>query len=273
MALDGKHAVVLLSGGLDSSTCLAIARSQGFLCHALTVHYGQRNSPELEAARAVAAALGAVEHRVVELDLSWIGGSALTAGHRRAQARPPGKLAAGRRARRGPREQVPVTYVPARNSLLLCLGAAWAEVLGTPNLFIGVNRIDYSGYPDCRPAFVQAMQQALRLGTRRGDLVIHTPLIELSKAEIIRRGTALGLDYALTWSCYDPQPPGRRACGRCDACVHRRKGFVEAGLPDPDPLRLSGVVVRCGAPARRSSGLRPAPRGACRGDAAGAVAG
>jgi 7-cyano-7-deazaguanine synthase len=130
---------------------------------------------------------------------------------------------------------VPVTYVPARNSLFLCLGAAWAEVLGTPHLFIGVNRIDYSGYPDCRPAFVDAMQRALRLGTCRGDLIIETPLLDLSKAEILRRGASLGVDYALTWSCYDPQPAGtgQRACGTCDACLHRRKGFLEAGLPDP----------------------------------------
>ena len=244
MIVDGKHAVVLLSGGVDSSTCLALARSQGFACHALTVRYGQRNSPELEAAQAVARSLSAAEHRLVELDLSWIGGSALTS------ALPVPKSNDVQRAgdgRRGSAPEVPITYVPARNSLFLCLGAAWAEVLGTPHLFIGVNQIDYSGYPDCRPAFVEAMQRALRLGTRSGDLVIHTPLVDLGKAEILRRGAALGLDYGLTWSCYDPQlpPEGRwaaadsdsaraaRACGRCDACLHRRKGFVEAGLTDP----------------------------------------
>jgi len=234
MFLDEKAAVVLLSGGVDSSTCLAIARGEGYRCHALTVRYGQRNSPELEAAGAVARALKAAEHRVVELDLSWVGGSALTG------ALPVPKSSGTTKASDGkPGADIPVTYVPARNSLFLGLGAAWAEVLGTPHLFIGVNQIDYSGYPDCRPDFVEAMQRALRLGTRRADLTIHTPLIQLRKAEILRRGASLGLDYGLTWSCYDPQPggPGQgfRACGGCDSCLHRRKGFADAGLPDPTP--------------------------------------
>jgi len=221
----GTSAVVLLSGGVDSSTCLAVARAEGFACHALSVRYGQRNARELEAAARVAAALGAVQHQVVELDLGWVGGSALTA------ALPVPKSVDGRTPGGG--DGIPITYVPARNSLFLCLAAAWAEVQGARDLYIGVNRIDYSGYPDCRPEFIAAMQQALRLGTRLGELTIHAPLVDLSKAEIIRTGTALGLDYALTWSCYDPQDG--RACGRCDSCLHRRKGFLEAGVADPTP--------------------------------------
>ncbi len=218
-------AVVLLSGGIDSSTCLAIARDSGFACRALTIRYGQRNALELEAAARVAASLGAVEHRVAELALGWIGGSALTDPALEVPRSRDGLTPAGG-------EGVPITYVPARNTLFLTLGAAWADALGADHLFIGANQIDYSGYPDCRPEFLAALQAALRLGTRRASLTIHAPLVNLSKAEIVRRGTELGLDYALTWSCYAPSPAGL-ACGRCDSCVHRRKGFREAGLPDP----------------------------------------
>ncbi|PIY48762.1 MAG: 7-cyano-7-deazaguanine synthase QueC [Armatimonadetes bacterium CG_4_10_14_3_um_filter_59_10] len=221
------EAVVLLSGGVDSSTCLAMA-AVDHRCHALTLHYGQRNHLELESARRVAVTLGAA-HQVLELPLDWLGGSALLGVNG-----PHVPLSVdGVHPSRPPASGVPVTYVPARNSIFLALGAAWAESLGTPHLFIGVNRVDYSGYPDCRPVFVEAMQRALRLGTSAADLQIHTPLIDLTKGEIIRRGSALGLDYALTWSCYDPQDG--RACGLCDSCIHRKKGFTEAGVPDPTP--------------------------------------
>jgi 7-cyano-7-deazaguanine synthase len=220
-----EHAVVLLSGGVDSSTCLAVARHEGYDLFALSFRYGQRNLIELEAAARVADAVGVVDHRVVALDLGAFGGSALTSS---ALAVP--KSEDGLSPATG--DEVPVTYVPARNSVFLALGAAWAEALGTDHLFIGVNVVDASGYPDCRPAFIEAMQRALRLGTRRGGIVIHTPLIALTKAEIIQRGTALGLDYGLTWSCYDPQADAQ-ACGRCDSCIHRRRGFIAAGLPDP----------------------------------------
>jgi 7-cyano-7-deazaguanine synthase len=222
-----ERAVVLLSGGVDSSTCLAIAGQQ-YRCHALSLHYGQRNARELASARRVAGALGAVEHRVVDLDLGWIGGSALVSGGlevpRSTDGATPAPVPAG---------AVPSTYVPARNSIFIAVGAAWAEALATPHLFVGVNRVDYSGYPDCRPEFVEAIQRALRLGTARGDLQLHAPLMELGKGAIIRWGVSLGLDYSLTWSCYDPQ--GELACGRCDSCIHRKKGFCEAGVPDPTP--------------------------------------
>lgn len=215
----------MLSGGVDSSTCLAIATNEGYACHALSIAYGQRNERELASARRVASALAVQRHEVLPFDLGWIGGSALTA----AIAVPKsddGLVPAGG-------EGVPVTYVPARNSIFLTVATAWAEALGTDHLFIGVNQIDYSGYPDCRPAFIAAMQTALRLGTQRPELTIHTPLVDLTKAEIIRKGDALGLDYGLTWSCYDPV--GELACGRCDSCVHRRRGFIEAGVADPTP--------------------------------------
>jgi 7-cyano-7-deazaguanine synthase len=221
-ASSGK-AVVLLSGGVDSATCLAIAADHGYTCYALTMSYGQRNALELASARRIAAALSVARHKVLDLDLGWIGGSALT-----DELEVPKSMDGERPATDG---EVPVTYVPARNSIFLTVGAAWAEALATDHLFIGVNRVDFSGYPDCRPAFIDAMQQALRRGTRRGGLTIHTPLMDLSKGEIIRKGTALGLDYGLTWSCYDPQ--GTQACGLCDSCIHRKKGFVEAGVPDP----------------------------------------
>jgi 7-cyano-7-deazaguanine synthase len=218
--------VVLLSGGLDSSTCLAVARRDGFETHCLSVDYGQRHRGELARARRIARALGAKEHRTVKVDLSGFGGSALTDP---AIAVPKGRSAA-RMAR-----DIPVTYVPARNTVLLALALAHAETIGAEDVFVGVNAIDYSGYPDCRPAFLRAFERVARAGTKAGvegrPLRIRAPLIRLSKAEIIRLGTSLGVPYRLTQSCYDPI--GSRACGRCDACVLRRKGFAEAGVPDP----------------------------------------
>jgi 7-cyano-7-deazaguanine synthase len=221
-----RRAVVLLSGGLDSSTCLAVARSEGFESHCLAVDYGQRHRGELSRARRVAKALGAKELRVVKVDLSAFGGSALTD---RAIAVPKGRSAA-RMAR-----DIPVTYVPARNTVLLALALAYAETIGAEDIFVGVNAIDYSGYPDCRPAFLRAFERVAKVATKAGvsgrPLRIHAPLIELSKADIVRLGTTLGVPYRMTQSCYDPA--GGRACGRCDACVLRRKGFADAGLPDP----------------------------------------
>ncbi len=216
-----KRAVILLSGGLDSATVLALARAQGYACHALSVHYGQRHRAELEAAKAVARHLQAVEHRVVNIDISQFGGSALTD--------------TGIAVPEAPVEGVPVTYVPARNTVMLAIALGWAEVLEAEALFIGVNAVDYSGYPDCRPEFIAAFQQLADVATRRaleGKRVrIEAPLMNMRKAEIIRLGTALGVDYALTVSCYQADPEGR-ACGRCDACRYRLMGFVEAGLPD-----------------------------------------
>ncbi len=222
-----KPAVVLLSGGLDSTTCLAMARDAGFICHALTVRYGQRHVREVEAARKVAASLGCAAHLITDLDLRLIGGSALTDDI----AVPKGRDA----AHMG--DSIPVTYVPARNTLFLSLALAWAEVLGAADIFIGVNALDYSGYPDCRPEFIAAFAQVASLGTRAGvekgvDFSIHTPLIRMKKAEIIRAGIALGVDYGLTHSCYDPTPAGL-ACGACDSCLLRLKGFAEAGEVDP----------------------------------------
>jgi len=217
-------AVVLLSGGLDSTTALAVARSQGLTCHALTVRYGQLHQVELEAARRVAAALGAQEHRVVEVDLGPLASSALTSA---AIAVPKDRSL----AEIGAPGDVPPTYVPARNTVLLALALAWAESLGAREIFIGVNVLDASGYPDCRPEFVRAFEALAEVATRTGGFHIRAPLIELTKAQIIALGLALGVDYALTHSCYDPQ--GAAACGRCDACVLRRKGFLEAGVPDP----------------------------------------
>jgi len=221
-------AVVLLSGGLDSTTALAIARSQGFTCHALTVRYGQLHDVEIEAARRVAAALGAAAHRVVELDLGPLAASALTSP---AIAVPKDRSL----AEIGAPGDVPSTYVPARNTVLLALALAWAESLGARDLFVGVNVLDASGYPDCRPEFVRAFEALAQVATRQGGFHVHAPLIEMTKAEIIRAGTALGVDYAITHSCYDPV--GGAACGRCDACQLRRKGFAEAGVPDPTRYR------------------------------------
>jgi len=218
-----KPAVVLFSGGLDSSTCLAIAREDGFAPHALAVRYGQRHGHELRAAERVAAVLG-VPLKVVEMDLRAIGGSALT-----------GELAVPKDAPLG--EGIPVTYVPARNTVFLALALGHAEVLGAQDLYIGVNAIDYSGYPDCRPAFVRAFEALANLATKaavegRARYSVRAPLVQLSKAEIIRLGTRLNVPYELTHSCYDPDSEGR-ACGRCDSCRIRRQGFAEAGVPDP----------------------------------------
>ncbi|HVV82486.1 MAG TPA: 7-cyano-7-deazaguanine synthase QueC [Kofleriaceae bacterium] len=218
-------AVVLLSGGLDSTTALAMARAGGFACHALTVRYGQLHRCEIEAAARVAAALGAVEHKVIELDLAPLARSALTSPDLSVpKDRPHAEI--------GAPGDVPVTYVPARNTVLLALALAWAETLGARDLFVGVNVLDASGYPDCRPEFVRAFEALAQVATRSGGFRVHAPLIELTKAQIIRAGVALGVDYAITHSCYDPSPAGG-ACGRCDACQLRRKGFADAGLPDP----------------------------------------
>jgi 7-cyano-7-deazaguanine synthase len=227
MAAESKLAVVLLSGGLDSATALAVARREGYRCHALTFAYGQRHAAELEAARRLAATLGAVEHRVLPLDLRAIGGSALTADLPVPRDRSEEEMGSG----------IPVTYVPARNTVFLALALAWAEVIGSFDLFVGVNVIDYSGYPDCRPEFIEAFERLANLATRagvehRGTFRVHAPLIRLSKAEIIRLGLGLGVDYGLTHSCYDPAVDGA-ACGRCDSCRLRRAGFEAAGVPDP----------------------------------------
>jgi 7-cyano-7-deazaguanine synthase len=219
-------AVVLLSGGLDSSTCLAAAIADGFEAHALSVDYGQRHRGELARAKKVARALGAAGHRVVRVDLSAFGGSALTDA---GIAVPKGRSAAAMAA------SIPVTYVPARNTVLLSLALAHAETLGAEDIYLGVNAIDYSGYPDCRPAFVRAFERLARVATKAGvegrPLRVRAPLLRLGKADIIRLGTRLGVPYRLTTSCYDPIRG--RACGRCDACRLRRKGFAEAGVPDP----------------------------------------
>ncbi|HTM22172.1 MAG TPA: 7-cyano-7-deazaguanine synthase QueC [Kofleriaceae bacterium] len=220
-----SRAVVLLSGGLDSSTALAIARSRGFTCHALTVLYGQQHRAEVDAARRVAAALGAAEHRLLELDLRPLAVSALTSD---AIAVPKDRPL----AEIGAAGDVPPTYVPARNTILCALALAWAETLGAADIFLGVNVLDASGYPDCRPEFVAAFQTLANLATRAARFTLHAPLIAMTKAEIIRAGVALGVDYALTHSCYDPDGGGA-ACGRCDACILRRKGFAEAGTADP----------------------------------------
>jgi 7-cyano-7-deazaguanine synthase len=227
MTTQNKSAVVLLSGGLDSATVLAVARHEGYRCFALTIAYGQRHAAELEAARQVAAALGAAEQRVVQLDLRAFAGSALTADLPIPRDRSAEEMTGG----------IPITYVPARNTVFLSLALAWAEVLGSFDIFMGVNAIDYSGYPDCRPEFVAAYERLANLATKagvegRGRFRIHTPLIHLSKADIIRRGAELGVDFRLTHSCYDPAPDGG-ACGRCDSCALRRAGFEQAGVPDP----------------------------------------
>lgn len=221
-----KPAVVLVSGGLDSATCLAVARQQGYACHALTFDYGQRHRREIECAAAVARALEAVEHRIFRLDLRQFGGSALTT--EMAVPRDRGDPAAS--------GEIPVTYVPARNTIFLSLALAWAEVLGAVDIFIGVNAVDYSGYPDCRPEYIRAFERLARLATRAGvegaAITIRTPLLDLPKAEIIRLGLSLGVDYSLTTSCYDPAQDGA-ACGRCDACIIRQRGFAEVGVADP----------------------------------------
>ena len=221
-----RRAVVLLSGGLDSATALAWARGQGFACLALTVDYGQRHRVELDAARRVARALGADEHTVVTADLRAIGGSALTTGAAVPKDRAPAAMST----------EIPATYVPARNTILLGLALGLAEARGALDIVAGMNAIDYSGYPDCRPEFLEAFERLAVLATRAGvegaRFAIHAPLIRLTKAEIIRLGVALGVDYSLTHSCYDPTAEGL-ACGACDACQLRRAGFRDAGLPDP----------------------------------------
>ena len=220
-----KRAIVLLSGGLDSATVLAIARDQGFDCLALSFAYGQRHQIELAAARQVAKAFSVVEHRKLDIDLAAFGGSALTDP---AIAIPEVPYE--------PEEGIPVTYVPARNTIFLSLALAWAEVMEVFDIFIGINAVDYSGYPDCREEFIRAFETMANLATRAGvegrHVHIHTPLIELSKADIIRRGVAFGVDYSRTISCYQPDPQGR-ACGRCESCRLRRQGFADAGLDDP----------------------------------------
>jgi 7-cyano-7-deazaguanine synthase len=219
-----RKAVVLLSGGLDSYTAAAIARSEQYDLYALTIAYGQRHAVEVQAARALARALGVVEHRETTLDLASFGGSALVGDGAVPKDRPLDD------------PSIPVTYVPARNTVFLALALAWAEVLGARDIFMGVNALDYSGYPDCRPEFIAAFEQLATLATRAGvegeRFKIHTPLIALSKADIIRTGVKLSLDYGLTRSCYDPSPGGG-PCGRCDSCRLRAKGFEEAGVPDP----------------------------------------
>jgi len=218
----GRPAIVLLSGGLDSATTLAIAVREGFRCHAVSFGYGQRHAAELDAARQVAAVLGAVEHRVMGIDWGGIGGSALT---------DPGIAVP-----EAPTAGIPITYVPARNTVFLALALGWAEVLGAQDLFIGVNAVDYSGYPDCRPEFIAAFERLANLATRAGveggEFRVHAPLIDLTKADIIRRGLALDVDYSMTVSCYQADAAGR-ACGRCESCRLRRAGFEAAGVADP----------------------------------------
>ncbi|NMG15501.1 7-cyano-7-deazaguanine synthase QueC [Aromatoleum bremense] len=222
-----KRAIVLLSGGLDSATCLAIAREAGFDCYALSIAYGQRHTAELAAARRVAQSLGAREHRLAHVSLGEFGGSALTD----SSIPVPIEGAVG---------GIPVTYVPARNTVMLSIALAWAEVLGAHDIYVGVNAVDYSGYPDCRPEFIAAFEAMANLATKAGTegarITIHAPLIQLSKAGIIQRGTALGVDYAQTVSCYQADDAGR-ACGVCDACRLRKAGFEAAGIPDPTPYQ------------------------------------
>ena len=222
-----KKAIVLLSGGLDSTTAMAIAQSEGYDLYCLTFHYGQRHARELEAAGRVAAAFRAKKHLVIEMDLRPIGGSALTDNI---------DVPKGRNER-DMQEEIPVTYVPARNTIFLSYAMAWAEVLRISDIFMGVNAVDYSGYPDCRPEFIKAFEHMANMATKAGvegltQLKIRTPLISMTKAEIIKKGLALGVDYGMTHSCYDPSPEGN-PCGRCDSCLIRKKGFAEAGIPDP----------------------------------------
>lgn len=229
--MPSRRAVVLLSGGMDSATAAAIAREQGFDVHALSFRYGQRHAVELGAAARIAASLGVARHLVLDVDLRVLGGSALTDDI---------PVPAGRaEPRAGP--AIPITYVPARNTIFLSLALGWAEVLGAFDIFIGANAVDYSGYPDCRPEYLEAFQQLANLATRAGvegtgRYTIHAPLLQLSKREIIERGAALGIDFGLTRTCYDPTPAGA-ACGVCEACALRLKGFREAGIRDPAPYR------------------------------------
>jgi 7-cyano-7-deazaguanine synthase len=221
-----KKAVLLLSGGIDSATCGAIARQEGYTLHAMSFSYGQRHHVELDSAKKVASFLGVAEHKIVSIDLAALGGSSLTSPREVPKNR---DLSAGK-------PTIPSTYVPARNTIFLSFALGWAEVLDSRDIFIGVNAVDYSGYPDCRPEFIGAFQRMANLATRAGvegrHLTIHTPLLKLTKGDIIRKGIALGMDYRLTHSCYDPSQGGA-ACGQCDSCIIRKKGFEEAGMQDP----------------------------------------
>lgn len=232
-----SKAIVLLSGGLDSTTTLAIAKAEGFEPYALSFRYGQRHKVELESAARVAEAMGVAEHVIADIDLRRFGGSALTSDIDVPKDRGLDEMGEG----------IPVTYVPARNTVFLSFALAWAEVLEASDIFIGVNALDYSGYPDCRPEYIAAYEQMANLATKAGvegrqRLKIHTPLIQLTKAEIIRKGTDLGVDYALTSSCYDPGEDGR-PCGQCDSCQLRAKGFAEAGIPDPLLVRFGRLAT------------------------------
>ena len=236
--MSGKNAVVLLSGGLDSTTVLAIAQSEGYVTHALSFRYGQRHVAELDAARRIAAAAGVAGHVVAEIDLRVFGGSALTADIDVPKGRSEGEMGAG----------IPITYVPARNTIFLSFALAYAEMLGASDIFIGVNALDYSGYPDCRPEYIEAFERMANLATKAGvegtqRLTIHAPLMQLTKEGIIRRGLELGVDYSATQSCYDPDAEGR-ACGACDACQLRLRGFAAVGLPDPAAYQPDAVVTR-----------------------------
>jgi 7-cyano-7-deazaguanine synthase len=231
-----RKAVVLLSGGLDSTTVLAIARSEGYDVYALTFRYGQRHEAEIEAARRIAALYGVREHVVAEIDLRAFGGSALTDNIEVPKGRAHEEISVG----------IPVTYVPARNTIFLSFALAWAEVLGASDIFIGVNALDYSGYPDCRPEYIEAFQRMADLATKAGvegsqKLVIHTPLISLTKAQIVKKGMELGVDYSLTVTCYDSSTDGA-ACGQCDACLLRLKGFAENGMSDPARYDASSQI-------------------------------
>jgi 7-cyano-7-deazaguanine synthase len=229
-----QKAVVLLSGGLDSTTTLAIAKGEGYAPYALTFRYGQRHEVETQAAQKIASYFKVKEHVIADINLRLFGGSALTSDISVPKDRSLEDM----------EEEIPVTYVPARNTILLSFALAWAEVLDCSNIFIGVNAVDYSGYPDCRPEYIEAYERMARLATKSGiegqELKIHTPLINLTKADIIKRGLELGVDYSLTMTCYDPSPMGK-ACGRCDSCVLRLKGFSEVGIKDPAPYLTQGV--------------------------------
>jgi 7-cyano-7-deazaguanine synthase len=233
---ENKKAVVLLSGGLDSTTTLAIAKEAGFSLYAMTFRYGQRHEAEIEASRRVATRMQVAEHIIVDIDLRTFGGSALTSNIAVPKGRAVAEMGHG----------IPVTYVPARNTIFLSFALAWAEVLKSEDIFIGVNALDYSGYPDCRPEYIEAYQRMANLATREGvegrqKLTIHTPLISLTKAQIIQRGLELGVDYAATSTCYDPSSTGR-ACGTCDACQLRLKGFAANGISDPAPYQAEAVA-------------------------------
>jgi 7-cyano-7-deazaguanine synthase len=232
-----SKAVVLLSGGLDSTTTLAIAKSEGYRVNALTFRYGQRHEVEIEAARRIAEHFGVAEHHIAQIDLRAFGGSALTSDIAVPRNRDLNEMGHG----------IPVTYVPARNTIFLSFALAWAEALGSSDIFIGVNALDYSGYPDCRPEYIEAYERMANLATKAGvdgqRLKIHTPLIQLTKAQIIEKGLELGVDYALTITCYDPSAAGA-ACGECDACLLRLKGFTENGIGDPAPYQVRAGVAR-----------------------------